>query len=74
MSELLRLFREVVPSLHLGDDRLSTQAESLPLPADATEMWESQIQTSAIAHLYAAMEAVRSDCIQVWVIDEERQP
>ena len=64
MRDVRGQIREVVSSLHQVDDRLAAVAESLPLPVDATEMWESQIPTSAIVHLYAALEAVRCDCIQ----------
>ena len=65
MREKVRgLIREIVSSLQQVDDRLAVLAESLPLPPDATEMWESEIPTSAIAYVYAALEAVRSDYIQ----------
>lgn len=56
--------REAVSSLHHLDDELAELSESLALPPDATEMWESQLPTSFPTHLYAAIDAVRSDCIQ----------
>lgn len=56
--------REAVSSLRLLDDELGELAESLPLPLDVTEMWESQLPMSFLANLYSAVDAVRSDCIQ----------
>jgi hypothetical protein len=58
-----RLF-EIMSGLYQIDEQVSVLAESLSLPADASEMWESQIPTNAVAHLYATLEAVRSDCLE----------
>lgn len=58
-----RLF-EILSGLYQIDEQVSVLAESLSLPADASEMWESQIPTNAVAHLYATLEAVRSDCLE----------
>jgi DNA repair protein RadC len=58
-----RIF-EIMSSLYQVDEQVSALAESLALPADAAEMWESQIPTSTPAHLYATLEAVRSDCLE----------
>lgn len=54
--------REAVTSLHRLDDELAELAEGLALPLDAT--WESRLPTSFLTNLYAALDAVRSDCIQ----------
>jgi hypothetical protein len=54
---------EVVSSLHRLDGELAGLAESLPLPLDATEMWESRLPPSFPTHLYSAIDAVRTDCI-----------
>ncbi len=56
--------REVVSTLRQVDNRLLELSEGLPLPFDAAQMWESRIPPSFTANLYAALEAVRSDCIQ----------
>jgi len=58
-----RLF-EIMSGLYQIDEQVSVLAETLSLPADASEMWESQIPTNAVAHLYATLEAVRSDCLE----------
>ncbi len=63
-EKVRRQIREVVSSLQQVDDRLAALAESLPLPPDVTEMWKSEIPTSAIANVYVTLEAVRSDYIQ----------
>ncbi len=55
--------REAVSSLHRLDDELAGLAESLALPLDANEMWESRLPASFPTHLYAAIEAVRTDCL-----------
>jgi hypothetical protein len=62
--EIRERIRAAVSSLHEVDDRLAELAESLPLPPDAAQMWDSWTPTSFTANLYAALEAVRSDCIQ----------
>lgn len=56
--------RKAVSRLHRLDDELAEVAEGLALPPDAAEMWESRLPTSFATHLYAAIDAVRSDCIQ----------
>ncbi len=56
--------RDAVARLHRVDDELAELAESLVLPPDAVEMWESRIPTSFQVNLYLALGAVRSDCIQ----------
>ncbi len=58
-----RIF-EIMSNLYQVDEQVSALADSLALPADAAEMWESQIPTSAVVHLYATLEAVRSDCLE----------
>ena len=60
MPEIRGRIRDAVSELHRLDDRLAELAESLPLPPDAAEMWDSQIPTSFTTNLYAALEAVRS--------------
>jgi hypothetical protein len=55
--------REAVSNLHRLDDELAVLAESLALPLDADEMWDSRLPTSFPTHLYAAIDAVRTDCI-----------
>ena len=55
--------REVVSDLHRLDDELCSLAESLVLPLDADEMWALRLPMSFPAHLYAALDAVRSDCL-----------
>lgn len=62
--EIRERVRAAVLSLHEVDDRLAELAESLPVPPDAAQMWESWLPASFTANLYAALEAVRSDCIQ----------
>ncbi|MCP5069784.1 MAG: hypothetical protein GY946_24720 [bacterium] len=56
--------RDAVSRLHRVDDELAELAESLVLCPDAVEMWESRIPTGFQVNLYAALDAVRSDCIQ----------
>ncbi len=56
--------REAVSGLQRLDDELGELAESLPLPLDAAEMWDSQLPESFPTHLYAAIDAVRTDCLQ----------
>jgi hypothetical protein len=56
--------RAAVWVLHEVDNRLAELAESLPLPPDAAQMWDSRVPPSFTANLYAALDAVRSDCIQ----------
>jgi hypothetical protein len=63
-TEIRSRIRAAVSSLHRLDDELGELAESLSLPLDATEMWESQLPTSFLPNLYAAIDAVRSDCVQ----------
>ena len=62
--EIRERIRDAVSSLLDVDNRLAEVTESLPLPPDATRMWDSQIPTSFTTNLYGALEAVRSDCIQ----------
>lgn len=64
MPEIRERIRDAVWSLHGVDDRLAELAESLKLPLDAVEMWDSQIPTNFTANLYAALDAVRTDCLQ----------
>jgi len=61
---LRRRVREVISSLQHLDDELIELSESLPLPLDADEMWEAQLPESFPAYLYAAIETVRTDCLQ----------
>lgn len=56
--------REAVSSLQRLDDELVELAESLSLPPDATEMWDSRLPESFEAHLYATIDTVRTDCLQ----------
>lgn len=62
--EIRERIREVVSVLHELDDRLAELAESLPLPPDAAQMWDSRYPTSFTTNLYSALDAVRTDCIQ----------
>ena len=64
MPEIRERIRNAVWHLYVVDDRLAELAESLKLPVDAGEMWDSQIPTSFTANLYAALDAVRTDCLQ----------
>lgn len=64
MSEIRGQIHDAVSELRRVDERLAELAESLPLPPDAEEMWDLQIPMSFTANLYAALGAVRSDCIQ----------
>jgi hypothetical protein len=63
-SRIRNRVRKAVSSLQRLDDELAELAESLSVPLDATEMWESRLPTSFPAHLHAAIDAVRSDCVQ----------
>ena len=56
--------RDAVSRLYRVDDELAELAESLVLSPDVVEMWESRIPSSFQVNLYAALDAVRSDCIQ----------
>ncbi len=67
MPETREIIRDAVSSLHELDDRLAVLAESLALPPDAAEMWDSLIPMSFTPNLYAALDAVRTDCIQAAV-------
>lgn len=62
--EIREHIREVVSSLHEVDDRLAELAEALPLPPDASEIWEFSFPSTFTTNLYAALDAVRTDCIQ----------
>lgn len=62
--EIRERIRTAVSILHEVDNRLAELAESLPLPPDAAQMWDSRLPSSFTANLYAALDAVRSDCIQ----------
>jgi hypothetical protein len=64
MPEIRERIRDAVSSLLEVDNRLGEVTESLPLPPDAAQMWDSQVPTSFTTNLYAALEAVRTDCIQ----------
>ena len=64
MRKIRERIREAVSHLHGLDDQLAELAERLRLPPDAEQMWESRIPTSFSANLYAALEAVRSECLQ----------
>ena len=55
---------DAVSRLQRVDDELAELAESLELSPNAVEMWESRVPPSYQVNLYAALEAVRSDCIQ----------
>jgi primosomal protein N'' len=61
---LRRRVGETVAGLQRLDDDLAELAESLSLPLDADEMWEARLPESFEAHLYAAIDAVRTDCLQ----------
>jgi hypothetical protein len=67
MTEIRASIRDAVSSLHELDDRLAVLAENLALPPDAAEMWDSRIPMSFTPNLFAALDAVRTDCIQVAV-------
>ena len=64
MQEIRRRVRQAVTHLYEVDDSLAELAESLALPPDAGEMWDSRIPTSFTTNLYAALDAVRTDCLQ----------
>jgi hypothetical protein len=67
MSDFLGIrtdMRDAILELKQMEQRMLGWAESLPLPAEADEMWEGRIPITAPATLYAAIEAVRCDCIQ----------
>lgn len=55
---------EIVSSLYELKHRVAALAQRLPLPPDVEQMWEAQIPSSALANLYSALEAVRSDCLE----------
>jgi len=63
-TEIRERIRDMVSILHELDDRLTELAESLPLPLDAEDMWESRLPMNFNTNLFSALEAVRSDCIQ----------
>jgi len=63
-ARLRHRVRETVASLQRLDDDLAELAESLSLPIDADGMWEARLPESFEAHLYAAVDAVRTDCLQ----------
>jgi hypothetical protein len=64
-GETIRIrIREAVSHLQRLDDELAELVESLSLPLDAAEMWEARLPESLPAHLYAAIDAVRTDCLQ----------
>ena len=62
--EIRERVRQAVAHLHEIDDSLAELTETLALPPDAAEMWESRIPTSFTANLYGALNAVRTDCLQ----------
>ena len=68
MPEIRERIRGAVSSLHELDDQLASLAESLALPPDAGEMWDLRTPMSFTANLYAAVDAVRTDCIQNAVV------
>ncbi len=63
-SRIRGRIREAVSSLQRLDDELAELAESLSLPLDADEMWEARLPESFPTHLCAAIDAVRTDCLQ----------
>ncbi len=63
-SRIRGRIREAVSSLQRLDDELAELAEGLSLPLDADEMWEARLPESFPTHLYAAIDAVRTDCLQ----------
>ena len=63
-TEIRERIRDMVSILHELDDRLTELAESLPLPLDAEDMWESRLPMNFNTNLFSALEAVRSDCVQ----------
>lgn len=64
MSEIREQIGDAVSSLQELDERLSALAQSLSLPPDVAEMWDLRRPMSYTANLYAALNAVRTDCIQ----------
>ena len=64
LSEIREQIGDAVSSLQELDERLSALARSLSFPPDVTEMWDSRRPMSYTANLYAALNAVRLDCIQ----------
>ena len=64
MPEIRERVRDAVWRLQGVDDRLAELAESLVLAPDAAEMWDSLIPTNFTTNLYAALDAVRTDCLQ----------
>lgn len=64
MPGIREQIRDAVSKFHELDDQLAQLAESLKLPPDAAEMWELRIPMGFTANLYAALDAVRTDCLQ----------
>lgn len=64
MREIRESIHTTVSKLYELDDQLAVLAESLVLPPDAGEMWDSRRPMSFTANLYAALDAVRTDCLQ----------
>jgi len=64
MQEIREQIRDAVSHLYKIDDRLAELSESLTLPPDADLMWDSRIPTNFHTNLYAALDAVRTDCLQ----------
>lgn len=64
MREIRESIHTTVSKLYELDDQLALLAESLVLPPDAGEMWDSRCPMSFTANLYAALDAVRTDCLQ----------
>lgn len=63
-QEIRERLRQAVAHLYEIDDSLAELTETLALPPDAAEMWESRIPTSFTTNLYGALNAVRTDCLQ----------
>ena len=64
MQEIRESIHNAVSKLYELDEQLAVLAESLVLPPDAGEMWDLRSPMSFTANLYAALEAVRTDCLQ----------
>lgn len=64
MQKIREQIRDAVSHLHGIDDRLAELSASLTLPSDADLMWDSQIPANFQTNLYAALDAVRTDCLQ----------
>ena len=62
--EIRGRLRDAVSRIQELDDELAELSEDLALPVDVEEMWEGALPRSFEANLYAALEAVRSDCLQ----------